>query len=208
MRREPTGIPRAVMTADSFPTSRSAPLLVRRRCGPLDAKPLDGAPDDRRAEKYVRIFAQGEEADHIYVGRLKPCRTCNRNLGQIKGSSAKTAGAVLTRHLARHPWSTRLGARDLRPVMSVNPGFWRPRALNPISGLRKVRRLRRMCDERGLDSLDRSGGGLKLANAWQVIEWAQCDRFGLGVFNSPTTAKRSAASATAAAKPCLSELRP
>ena len=64
--------------------------------------------------------------------------------------------------------------------------------------LPKIRALRRLCDERGLDPIIEVDGGISGANAWQVIEaGANGDRRRLGgVRRAPITPRRSPRSAT------------
>jgi len=52
-------------------------------------------------------------------------------------------------------------------IMTVNPGFGGQSFLPSM--LPKIRALRRMCDERGLDMVIEVDGGLSGNNAWQVI---------------------------------------
>ena len=73
---------------------------------------------------------------------------------------------------------------DLVLIMSVNPGFG-GQSFIP-SQVDKIRDLRRMCDERGLDPWIEVDGGIKAANAWQVIEaGANAIVSGSGVFGLP-----------------------
>ena len=52
--------------------------------------------------------------------------------------------------------------------------------------VQKIRDLRRMCDERGLDPWIEVDGGIKAENAWKVIEaGANAIVSGSGVFNQP-----------------------
>jgi ribulose-phosphate 3-epimerase len=65
--------------------------------------------------------------------------------------------------------------------MSVNPGFG-GQSFIP-SQVEKIRELRRMCDERGLDPWIEVDGGIKGGNAGQVIEaGANAIVSGSGVF--------------------------
>lgn len=73
---------------------------------------------------------------------------------------------------------------DIILLMSVNPGFG-GQSFIP-STLTKIRKLRQMCDERGLDPWIEVDGGLKGNNAWQVIEaGANAIVAGSAVFNAP-----------------------
>lgn len=57
---------------------------------------------------------------------------------------------------------------DLVLIMSVNPGFGGQSFIPGV--LPKIRQLRQMCDERGLDPWIEVDGGLKANNTWQVLE--------------------------------------
>ena len=71
--------------------------------------------------------------------------------------------------------------------MSVNPGFGGQSFIE--NQVDKIRNLRRMCDERGLDPWIEVDGGIKAANAWKVIEaGANAIVSGSGVFNQPNYA--------------------
>ena len=73
-------------------------------------------------------------------------------------------------------------------LMSVNPGFG-GQSFIP-SAVDKVRSLKRMCDERGLDPWIEVDGGIKANNAWQVIEaGANALVAGSAVFNTDNYAE-------------------
>ena len=66
--------------------------------------------------------------------------------------------------------------------MSVNPGFGGQSFIeNQVS---KIRDLRRMCDDKGVDPWIEVDGGIKAGNAWKVIEaGANAIVSGSGIFN-------------------------
>jgi ribulose-phosphate 3-epimerase len=73
---------------------------------------------------------------------------------------------------------------DLVLIMSVNPGFGGQSFIPGV--LPKIRRLREMCDERGLDPWIEVDGGLKVNNTWQVLEaGANAIVAGSAVFKAP-----------------------
>ena len=73
---------------------------------------------------------------------------------------------------------------DLILIMSVNPGFGGQSFIPGV--LPKIRKLRQMCDERGLDPWIEVDGGLKGNNTWQVLEaGANAIVAGSAVFNAP-----------------------
>ena len=77
--------------------------------------------------------------------------------------------------------------------MSVNPGFGGQSFIE--SQVQKIRDLRRMCDEKGLDPWIEVDGGIKGSNAWKVIEaGANAIVSGSGVFNQPDYAEAIKAS--------------
>ncbi len=76
--------------------------------------------------------------------------------------------------------------------MTVNPGFGGQQFLPEM--LPKIRALRRMCDERGLDPAIEVDGGLSGKNAWQAIEaGANAVVAGSAVFHAPDYAAAIAA---------------
>jgi ribulose-phosphate 3-epimerase len=67
--------------------------------------------------------------------------------------------------------------------MSVNPGFGGQSFIPEV--VPKIRKLRQMCDERGLDPWIEVDGGLKASNTWQVLEvGANAIVAGSAVFNT------------------------
>jgi ribulose-phosphate 3-epimerase len=72
---------------------------------------------------------------------------------------------------------------DLVLIMSVNPGFGGQSFIE--NQVDKIRSLRRLCNERGLDPWIEVDGGIKPANAWKVIEaGANAIVSGSGVFGA------------------------
>ena len=77
---------------------------------------------------------------------------------------------------------------DLVLIMSVNPGFGGQSFID--NQVQKIRDLRRICDEKGLDPWIEVDGGIKAENAWKVIEvGANAIVSGSGVFNQPDYAE-------------------
>src|SRR5207244_10800922 len=72
-------------------------------------------------------------------------------------------------------------------LMTVNPGFGGQKFI--ASMLPKIRALRRLIDERGLDTIIEVDGGLSGDNAWQVLEaGATAIVAGSAVFGAPDDA--------------------
>jgi ribulose-phosphate 3-epimerase len=118
-------------------------------------------------EKYVADFAKAG-ADHIYVhAEHNASPHLHRTLGQIK-ELGKKAGVVLNPSTPLELIDYVLDICDLVLIMSVNPGFGGQSFIPTM--VPKIRKLRQMCDERGLDPWIEVDGGLKVDNTWQVLE--------------------------------------
>jgi ribulose-phosphate 3-epimerase len=173
-----------VMDGRFVPNITIGPLVVEA-LRPVTTKPLDVHLMIVEPEKYVADFAKAG-ADHIYV-QVEACPHLHRNLAQIKDLGCK-AGAVLNPGTSLDTLNYCLELCDLVLIMSVNPGFG-GQSFIP-SAVDKVRSLRRMCDERGLDPWIEVDGGIKVNNAWQVIDaGASALVAGSAVFNAPNYAE-------------------
>ena len=173
-----------VMDGRFVPNITIGPLVVEA-LRPVTSKPLDVHLMIVEPEKYVADFAKAG-ADHIYV-QVEACPHLHRNLGQIRDLGCK-AGAVLNPGTPLSSLEYCLELCDLVLIMSVNPGFggqsFIPSAVN------KVRALRQMCNERGLDPWIEVDGGIKANNAWQVIEaGANALVAGSAIFNTDNYAE-------------------
>ena len=153
---------------------------------PLVISPSILSADFSRLGEDVRAVDQAG-ADWIHVDvQVEACPHLHRNLGQIK-DLGKMAGAVLNPGTPIDTLEYCLELCDLVLIMSVNPGFG-GQSFIP-SQVDKIRSLRRMCEEKGLDPWIEVDGGIKAANAWQVIEaGANAIVSGSGVFNQPSYA--------------------
>ena len=92
---------------------------------------------------------------------------CTARLSHIR-DLGKVAGVVLNPATPLSQIEYVLDLCDIVLIMTVNPGFGGQQFLPAM--LPKIRALRRMCDERGLDPIIEVDGGLSGDNAWQVIE--------------------------------------
>src|SRR5260370_16982705 len=108
-------------------------------------------------ERYVEDFARAG-ADHLLV-HCEPSATIHlhRTLGQIR-DLGKTAGVVLNPATPLEMIEYVLDLCGIVLIITVNPGFSCPQFLPQI--LPKIRALRRLCDERGLDPVIEVDGGL------------------------------------------------
>lgn len=115
--------------------------------------------------RYVPDIAKAG-ADIITV-HVEACTHLDRTIAQIKEQGVK-AGVVLNPATPLTSLEWVLDQVDMVLLMSVNPGYGGQQFI-PYS-LEKIRRLRRMCDERGLNTDIEVDGGIKLSNAGAVIE--------------------------------------
>ena len=179
-----------VMDGRFVPNLTIGPVVVEavRRA---TSKPLDVHLMMVEPERYVEAFARAG-ADHILV-HCEPSATIHlhRTLSQIR-DLGKIAGTVLNPATPLVQVEEILDLCGIVLIMSVNPGFGGQQFLPSM--LPKIRALRRLCDERGLDTIIEVDGGLSGANAWQVIEaGANAIVAGSAVFGAPDYAAAIAA---------------
>jgi ribulose-phosphate 3-epimerase len=168
-----------VMDGRFVPNITIGPLIVDA-IRPYTQKPLDVHLMIVEPEKYVADFAKAG-ADHILVhAESSSTIHVHRVLGQIK-ELGKKAGVVLNPGSSLELIDYVLDLCDIVLIMSVNPGFGGQSFI--ASAVGKIRKLRQMCDERGLDPWIEVDGGLKANNTWQVLEvGANAIVSGSGVF--------------------------
>ncbi len=173
-----------VMDGRFVPNITIGPLIVEA-LRPVTKKPLDVHLMIVEPEKYVEDFAKAG-ADHIYV-QVEACPHLHRNLAQIKDLGVK-AGAVLNPSTGLDTLDYCLELCDLVLIMSVNPGFGGQSFIE--SQVKKIRELREICNQKGLDPWIEVDGGIKAENAWKVIDaGANAIVSGSGVFNQPSYAE-------------------
>ncbi len=132
---------------------------VRRVTGlPIDVHLMIEKP-----ERYIQAFAAAG-ADWISV-QVETCPHLNRTVQQIKESGAR-AGVVLNPSTPLSTLDWVLEHCDYVLIMSVNPGFGGQAFIG--NSLEKIRRLRRMIDERGLTTRIEVDGGIKENNIAEV----------------------------------------
>src|SRR6202790_3653545 len=149
----------------------------------VTSKPLDVHLMIVEPERYLGDFARAG-ADHILV-HCEPSSTVHlhRTLSHIR-DLGKVAGTVLNPATPLSQIEEVLDLVGIILVMTVNPGFGGQKFLPSM--LPKIRALRRLCDERGVDPIIEVDGGLSGANAWQVIEaGASAIVAGSAVFGAP-----------------------
>lgn len=115
-------------------------------------------------EKYVEAFAKAGAAS-ISV-HYEACPHLHRNIQQIKSLGVK-AGIAINPHTPAELLKDVLHDIDLVCLMSVNPGFG-GQSFIPHS-FQKIRELRKMIHERGLNVDIEVDGGVTLQNAASII---------------------------------------
>jgi ribulose-phosphate 3-epimerase len=151
-----------VMDGHFVPNLTIGPVVVEavRRATSL---PLDVHLMIEDAERWVAAYAKAG-ADLIGV-HVEACPHLHRTLGQIR-ELGKRPCVVLNPHTPPEAIEYVLGDVAMVLVMSVNPGFGGQRFIP--SALEKIRRLRRMIDERGLAVEIEVDGGIKVDNVAEV----------------------------------------
>lgn len=117
-----------------------------------------------RPELLTEAF-QKAGADILSV-HIEACRHLHRNIQQIKSLGMK-AGVAINPHTPVSSLQDILHDIDLVCMMSVNPGFGGQKFIPHT--LEKIRQLRKMITERGLDVHIEIDGGVTLANAAEII---------------------------------------
>jgi ribulose-phosphate 3-epimerase len=116
-------------------------------------------------ERYAEAFKQAG-ADILSV-HIEACTHLHRNIQQIRSMGMK-AGVAVNPHTPVSSLYDILGDIDLVCLMSVNPGFggqkFIPRTLD------KIRDLKKMILDNGLDVKIEIDGGVTLENAASIIE--------------------------------------
>src|SRR6185503_18559246 len=126
---------------------------------PIDAHLMISEPG-RYAEQFV---AAGAKMVSVHV---EADAHLHRTIMAIKGAGAQ-AGVAINPATPLTEIEEAIGFADYILVMSVNPGFGGQRFIEPA--LDKVRRLRRMIDERGLKTRIEIDGGIDLDNVAEVV---------------------------------------
>jgi ribulose-phosphate 3-epimerase len=175
-----------VMDGRFVPNITIGPLIVDA-LRPVTKKPLDVHLMIVEPEKYVEDFAKAG-ADIISVhAEHNASPHLHRTLGQIR-ELGKQAGVVLNPGTPLELIEYVLDLCDLVLIMSVNPGFGGQSFIPGV--VPKIRKLRQMCNDRGLDPWIEVDGGLKPANAWQVLDaGANAIVAGSAVFKAPDYAE-------------------
>jgi ribulose-phosphate 3-epimerase len=191
-----------VMDGRFVPNITIGPVVVeavrRSTQKPLNVHLMIVEPD-----RYLAAFVK---ADHLLV-QAEPSATVHlhRILSQIH-DLGKKAGVVLDPASPIELIEYVLHLCDVILVMTVNPGFGGQKFLPEM--LPKIRRLRQLCDTRGLDPVIEVDGGQNCESAGQAIEaGANAIVAGSAIFGSRDYAAAIAAirepNKSSAGKACL-----
>jgi ribulose-phosphate 3-epimerase len=157
--------------------------VVLRAVREATAKPLNVHLMIAEPERYLEDFARAG-ADHILV-QAEPASTVHlhRTLSRVR-ELGKKAGAVIDPATPLEMIEWVLPLCDVILVMTVNPGFGGQAFLPEM--LPKIRRLRRLCDERGFEPVIEVDGGQDCAHAaLAVAAGATAIVAGSAVFGTP-----------------------
>jgi ribulose-phosphate 3-epimerase len=171
-----------VMDGRFVPNITIGPVVVEA-VRKATTKPVDVHLMIVEPERYLDDFARAG-ADHLLV-HCEPTATIHlhRTLSHIR-DLGKTAGVVLNPATPLSLIDYVLDLCGVILVMTVDPGFGGQKFLPEM--LPKIRALRRLLDERGLDPIIEVDGGLSGENAWRVIEaGANAIVAGSHVFHAP-----------------------
>jgi ribulose-phosphate 3-epimerase len=179
-----------VMDGRFVPNITIGPVVVEA-VRKATAKPVDVHLMIVEPEHYLADFAKAG-ADHLLV-HCEPSATIHlyRTLAHIR-DLGKTAGVVLNPATPLAMIEYVLDLCGVILVMTVNPGFGGQKFLPEM--LPKIRALRKLCDEHGVEQVIEVDGGLGGENAWQVFEaGATAIVAGSHVFHAPDYGRAIAA---------------
>ncbi len=115
-------------------------------------------------EKFAEDFKKAG-ADNLSV-HIEACPNLHRNIQQVKELGMK-AGVAINPHTPVTALSEVLHELDIVLIMSVNPGFGGQKFIPHT--LEKIKQLRRIIDEKGLNVLIEIDGGVTLDNAASIV---------------------------------------
>lgn len=116
-------------------------------------------------EKYAEAF-KNAGADNLSV-HVEACRHLHRNIQQIKSLGMK-AGVAINPHTSLSEIENVLHDIDLVCMMSVNPGFGGQSFIEHT--YQRIKDLRKMISEKGLNVLIQIDGGVSLDNASKIVQ--------------------------------------
>jgi len=136
-----------------------------RALAKIAAKPLDAHLMIVNPEKFITQFRDfGVQSLSVHY---EACTHLHRTLTQIREAGMK-AGVAINPHTPVELLTDILEETDMVLVMTVNPGFGGQKYI-PQSR-KKIQRLRKMIDERGLHTLIEVDGGMNMERSKQMLE--------------------------------------
>ena len=140
-------------------------IPVVKAISQLAEKPLDVHLMIVEPEKYFEAFVKAG-AD-IITFHYEACTHIHRAVQQLKALGVK-AGVVLNPHTPVSVLEDILGDLDLVLLMSVNPGFGGQKFIERT--FEKIRSLKAMINEQGLETMIEVDGGVNTENAASLFE--------------------------------------
>lgn len=172
-----------VMDGRFVPNISFGPMVIKF-LRPACSKVFDVHLMIEEPERYVPLF-KGAGADHLTV-HYEACTHLHRNVQQIKSLGMK-AGIALNPHTPVSLLEDILHDIDIVLLMSVNPGFGGQTFIEHTH--EKIKALRRMIDNRGLNVKIEIDGGVTTDNAAEILaSGADVLVAGNTVFSSPDPA--------------------
>lgn len=153
-----------IMDGHFVPNISFGPAIVNKmseRCDkPLDVHLMISDPD-----AYLESFAQA--GAEIITVHLEACNHLHRTVQKIKDLGLM-AGVALNPHTSVSLLDDILEDIDMVCLMSVNPGFGGQKFI--YNTILKIRGLRKMADERNLQTYIEIDGGVGLQNAERILQ--------------------------------------
>jgi ribulose-phosphate 3-epimerase len=153
-----------VMDGHFVPNITIGPLIVEA-IRPITKLPLDVHLMIENPDQYIEAFAKAG-ADYITV-HVEACKHLHRTIHFIKSFGVK-AGVVLNPATPVETIQHVLSDVDMVLLMSVNPGFGGQAFIPEVT--KKIKTLRRMIDEKGLQVEIEIDGGVNELTAKLCIE--------------------------------------
>jgi ribulose-phosphate 3-epimerase len=177
-----------VMDGHFVPNITIGPLIVEA-IRPITTLPLDVHLMIENPDQYIEAFAKAG-ADYITV-HVEACKHLHRTIHFIKSFGVK-AGVVLNPATPVETIQHVLSDVDMVLLMSVNPGFGGQAFIPEVT--QKIKTLRRMIDEKGLQIEIEIDGGVNEVTAKLCIEaGATVLVAGSAIYNQKDRAKAIAA---------------
>lgn len=173
-----------IMDGHFVPNISFGPVVMKAIQGKVDM-PFDVHLMIENPDMYIKEFVDAG-ADILTV-HAEACPHLHRTIQLIKSYGIK-AGVSLNPATSLSAVEEILPELDMVLLMSVNPGFGGQSFIG--STLTKIKRLRKMIDDQGLNCEIQIDGGVKLNNAKEIADaGATCLVAGSAVFNAEDVPK-------------------